>query len=243
MFERQKRTLLVMTQSKKGPTIALFPEDIEIPPGIDGLGSFRAWAHSESFPPSGRIDWIAGRLEVDMTPEDLYTHGSPKTAIATVLSQEIYVPQKGLVFIDTTRISSPTADLSAKPDILVVLAKTLESGHAHLVPKASGAPDRFVEIEGAVDLVVECISDSSARKDRKRLPALYHRAGIPEYWLVDARQDAVDFQILLRDASEYVRSPVDDDGFARSALLGKRVRLVRSKSAGGLIFFTLERRL
>lgn len=231
-----------MTRSKNGPTIALLPEDLEIPPGIDDLASFRAWAHSASFPEAGRIDWISGRIEVDMTPEDLYTHGSPKTAIVAVLSQEIYVPRKGLVFTDSARVSSTTADLSAEPDIVVVLEETLESGRVRLVPKASGAPGRYAEIEGAVDLVVECVSDSSVTKDRKRLRKLYHLTGIPEYWLVDARQDAVDFQILVREASDYAPSPADPDGFARSPLLGENLRLVRSKTAAGLVFFTLERR-
>ena len=177
-----------------------------------------------------------------MTPEDLYTHGSPKTAIVAVLSQEIYVPQKGLVFIDSARISSDAANLSAEPDIVVILAKSLESGCVRLIPKASGAPERYVEIEGAVDLVVECVSDSSVTKDRTRLRELYHLAGIPEYWIVDARQDVVDFQVLLREASDYVRSPSEREGFARSSLLGDRVRLVRSRTDAGLVFFALERR-
>lgn len=230
-----------MTQSKVGPTIALLPDDVEIPPGIDDLASFRTWAHSESFPQLGRIDWIAGRIEVDMSPEDLYTHGSPKTAIATVLSQEIYVPQKGLVFIDATRISSSIADLSVEPDVVVLLERTLESGKARLIQKASAAPDRYVEIEGMVDLVVECVSDSSAAKDLERLRNLYHKAGIPEYWVVDARKE-VDFQILVSEPSDYARSPVDRDGFARSQFLGGRLRLVRSKSTTGLVFYSLDLR-
>lgn len=84
--------------------------------------------------------------------------------------------------------------------------------------------------------------DSSVTKDRKRLRELYHLAGIPEYWLVDARQDVVDFQILVREVADYVRSPSDRNGFARSALLGDRVRLVRSRTDAGLVFFALERR-
>jgi len=227
---------------KHGPTIALLPDDIEIPPGIDDLGRFRHWSQSASFPPSGRIDWIAGRIEVDMSPEDLYTHGSPKTAIATVLSQEIYVPRRGLVFIDATRISSPAADLSAEPDVVVLLEDALTSGRARLVEKASGERDRFVEIEGAVDLVVECVSDSSAAKDWTRLRELYHRAGVPEYWVVDARRDAIEFAVLLHHAGGYEPSRPLADGFARSALLGREVRLVRSRSASGLVFYSLELR-
>jgi hypothetical protein len=70
-----------MAELAQGPTIALQADGIEIPPGIVDLERFRAWARSGSFPERGRIDWVAGRLEVDMSPGDLNTHGSPKSAI------------------------------------------------------------------------------------------------------------------------------------------------------------------
>jgi Uma2 family endonuclease len=99
-----------------------------------------------------------------------------------------------------------------------------------------------VEIEGVVDLAVECVSDSSEDKDLDRLPELYHRAGIPEYWIVDVRGDPVDLQVLVHAPDGYTRAPVDRDGFARSPLLGQRVRVVRERKAAGLVFFRLERR-
>ena len=67
------------------PTVAILPEGIEIPPGISDLEAFRSWARSESFPDRGRLDRVAGRIEVDMTPEDINTHGTPKTAVASTL--------------------------------------------------------------------------------------------------------------------------------------------------------------
>ena len=70
-----------MTESTRGPIISLLADGIEIPPGILDLERFRAWARSDDFPERGRIDWVAGRLEVDMSPGDLNTHGSPKSAI------------------------------------------------------------------------------------------------------------------------------------------------------------------
>jgi len=231
-----------MNTSKGSPTVALLPEGVEVPPGIHGLAAFRAWAHSDQFPRSGRIDWISGRIEVDMSPEDLNTHASPKTTIAAALTDVVHRPGKGMVFIDRTRISSPSADLSAEPDVVVVLLETLKSGRARLVPKAMGAPGRFVEIEGAVDLVVECVSDSSVEKDTKRLREVYHRAGVPEYWTVDVRAESIELSILLHEPSGYAPAPADSDGFFRSPLLGERVRLARDKEAEGLVFFRLDRR-
>lgn len=41
------------------------------------------------------------------------------------------------------------------------------------VPAASGAADRYVELRGGPDLVVEIVGDASVGKDRNRLPELY----------------------------------------------------------------------
>ena len=62
------------------------------------------------------------------------------------------------------------------------------AGRVRLVPKASSETADYIEIEGPPDLIVEIVSDSSVCKDTKRLPAAYFAAGVPEFWLVDARR-------------------------------------------------------
>jgi Uma2 family endonuclease len=226
-----------MAETPNGPLIVLEPEGIEIPPGIVNLERFREWSRSKEFPESGRIDWIAGRLEVDMSPEDLGTHGTPKSAIATRLGLEIQEAEKGFVFIDRARFSCRNADLSVEPDVLVLLLETLESGKVHLVPSAGNLPDRYIEIEGPVDLVVECVSKSSVKKDKQRLKEAYYRAGVGEYWLADVRGPTVEFEVFMPRAGGFEPAPKDPDGFAASPLLGQRVRLARKRQAAGLIFF------
>jgi hypothetical protein len=65
----------------------LLEEDgsLEIPL-VQSLGAFRAWASSDDFPERGRIDYINGRIEVDMSPEELYCHGAIKIELIRVLS-------------------------------------------------------------------------------------------------------------------------------------------------------------
>ena len=48
---------------------------------------FSPVAAPDDFPERGRIDYIAGQIEVDMSPEDLFTHGSLKTEIAVAYSR------------------------------------------------------------------------------------------------------------------------------------------------------------
>jgi Uma2 family endonuclease len=229
-----------MQDFPSGSVIALLPEGVEIPVGIRDLESFRAWASSDFFPEGGRIDWVGGRMEVDMSPEDLNAHGTPKSAIATRLGVLIQEADRGAVFIDRARISCPEADLSAEPDVLVLLFSTLKSGKARRIPRASGAEGRFIEIEGTADLVVECVSDASVQKDRKRLRERYHRAGIPEYWIVDARGQTVSLQLLVHREAGYEPAATDAEGYAASQVLGSRVRLVKRLEEAGLVLYRLE---
>jgi Uma2 family endonuclease len=229
-----------MKEPAANPVIVLHPEGVEVPAGITSLDRFREWVRSDGFPQKGRIDWVAGRLEVDMTPEDVNTHASPKSAIAGELVLLGQKPQRGLVCIDSTRISSPDADLSAEPDILVLLVETVEGGRARLVPKAGGKEERYVEIEGSPDLVVECVSDASTRKDKQRLRELYHRAGVREYWIVDARRDPVEFQVLEHLQEGFVPAETVGHGFQRSAVLERRIRFRRTRKAAGIAFFQLD---
>jgi Uma2 family endonuclease len=217
-----------------------FDDSLLIPGQARDLAGFRSWAVSPRFPERGRIDFLAGDLEVDMSPEDLLTHSLVKSEIAAVL--HFLVARRGLgeVFIDRARISSPAADLSVEPDIVVVLWEALDSGRLRYIPAASGKPGRYIEMEGAPDLVVEILSDSSVRKDLVRLPPLYAAAGVPELWRVDARQDSLRFEILVLKAGGYVRVRPDARGRTRSPRLGCRFRLVRHPARHGAGGYRLE---
>jgi Uma2 family endonuclease len=90
--------------------------------------------------------------------------------------------------------------LSCEPDIVYISDDAIDSGRARLVPNAGGRPGRYVEIEGAADLVVEIVSDATVVKDTRRLPVAYCRAGVRESWLIDARGDST-------TRSHFQRSP------------------------------------
>lgn len=231
-----------MGSPQRGATIVLHPDGIRIPTHLADLDEFRAWVQSDEFPEKGRIDWIGGEMEVDMSPEDLNTHGSAKTAIARDLSQFVEVARLGVVYVDSARISVPEADLSAEPDVVCILAASEEAGRVRLVPKAGGKRGRYVEIEGPPDIVVECVSDSSETKDADRLRDRYERAGVREYWLVDARQDPPSLTLLASGSAGFAVTPPDAEGFARSGVLHRAVRLVRLPPLGKFTLYRLEHR-
>jgi len=215
-------------------------EDQIVIPAIADLAGFRSWASSEGFPETGRIDYVRGQIEVEMSPEDLYTHGSPKVELLVVIGTRVRARQLGELYTDRSRISCPDADLSAEPDIVFVSNEALESDRVRLIPKAFGGLDRYVEMEGAPDLIVEIISDSSQRKDTARLPAAYWQAGVREYWLVDARTEDLLFRIHQRGDSEYEPAPMDSEGFQYSTVLDCAYRLERTRNRFGRLQYTLR---
>ncbi len=219
----------------------IFEERVEIP-YFRSLAEFRAWALSDDFPECGRIDYIGGRIEVDMSPENLFFHGSIKTEVVGELRDVVRSAGGGYLFSDRTRVSSPDADFSAEPDVVYLSAETIDSGRVRLVPSAGGEADSYVELEGAPDLVVEIVSDSSVAKDTQRLPISYWRAGIAEYWLVDARRERLLFRIHARGADGYEPAPVDGEGFQLSTVFGRRFRLERRRDARGRWVFDLRSR-
>ena len=147
--------------------------------------------------------------------------------------------------------------------VLILLVATLESGRARLIPRAVATVDRFVEIEGTVDLIFECISDSSTVKDlfflrdgasaafcfssrppdggaKARVREAYWKAGVREYWIADVRGKTVEFEVLVHQAQGYKPAPKDADGFATSAVLERGVRLTRRSRAAGMDFYGLD---
>lgn len=209
-------------------------------PQLESLAAFRAWATSDDFPERGRIDYIDGRIEVDMSPEELYCHGTLKIELIGVLRQRARELGEGELFSDRTRVSSPEADLSAEPDIVFVSEESFSRGRVREVPKASGEPDRYVELEGGPDLVVEIISDSSKAKDTQRLPPAYWRAGVSEFWLIDARRKDLVFQIHDRGREQFEPVGSDAGGFQPSRVFGCRFQLVRRRNRRGRWRFELR---
>jgi Uma2 family endonuclease len=207
----------------------IFEHELRIPTDAFTQEGFADWVASESFPESGRIDFLAGDVEVEMSPEDLYTHGAVKTAVVLTLGDLIVRTDLGDVFTDSTRVLSRFAQLSVEPDVVAVFRETLDNGRIRLVSALSREADRYIAIEGAPDLVVEVVSDGSQKKDTERLPRLYALAGIPEMWLADARGLEIRFTIFTLDGGSYRAVSPDDDGWTASPRLGRSFRLIRRR--------------
>src|SRR5690348_3560722 len=97
-----------------------FEGQVEVPWSARTWTGFRRWCFSPDFPERGRIDFVGGRIEVDMSPERALSHGLPKVELIRVLATYVRESNLGLLFADRMRISSQNAQLSAEPDLVLV---------------------------------------------------------------------------------------------------------------------------
>jgi Uma2 family endonuclease len=204
----------------------VFEESRAVPPEASTYGGFERWAASAAFPETGRIDFLAGDVEAEMSPEDLHTHGIVKGAIHAALHNLFAEQELGEVFTDSTRVTSPAAGLSTEPDVVAVLWSSLREGRVRYLA-GGGDPERLSRIEGAPDLIVEVVSDSSVTKDNRLLPPLYARAGVPELWIADARGGEPRLRVLSLEAGSYREIATDAEGWFLSPRLNLFFRLSR----------------
>jgi len=213
-------------------------QDCLIPPGLTTLDEFREWAHSDSYPERGDFTWMDGQLWVDLDMETAETHGLVKTAFAGVLYALVSSRELGVLFIDTMRFTQPAFDLSSEPDVMFISNESLADGTVRPVPGASG---NAVEFEGAPDVIVEVVSDSSQLKDVVLFPQKLHQAGVKEYWIVDVRRGALSFRILRRGAKKFIETP-SRSGWVVSRVFRRSFSLTRKDSKALGVDYILKHR-
>jgi len=207
-----------------------------VPACVDDLASYRVWAHSPDYPQHGWVSYLDGTIWVDMTMEELLTHNQVKFAYTVTIGNCIAQESSGRFVVDRMLLSNAKAQLSTEPDGLFYLWSTIQSGRLHMVP---GAQEGYMELEGAPDMVMEIVSKTSVRKDKELLRDLYWKAGVVEYWLVDARSEPAQFDILRHTEQGYVATTASD-GWLRSEVLGREFRLVRQTDPLGHPQFVVE---
>jgi Uma2 family endonuclease len=202
---------------------------VDIPSGISDLRAFRRWAHSDEFPETGRICFLDGRVWLDMSKEQVFTHNQLKQEFNLVIGGLVKAESLGRFFPDGVLLTNDRAQLACQPDGTFVTRRSLKSGRVRLVEAEKGG---YLELEGTPDMVLEVVSASSVEKDRDVLPELYWRAGIPEYWLVDGRGDDLEFQIFRRDSGGYT-AVRKQGGWLKSRVFGRSFRLSRKLDDAG----------
>jgi Uma2 family endonuclease len=142
-----------------------------------------SWTYQDLFslPDDGkRYEIIEGELYEMPSPTSLHA-----TVIMNLLGLLLQTVARldGKLFTASLDVFVPGGD-PVQPDIMVILP----GGAARLVRRG---------VEGPPDLVVEVLSPSNRGHDLLTKRALYGRAGVREYWIVDP--EARTFEILTLD--------------------------------------------
>jgi Uma2 family endonuclease len=212
-------------------------EAFYMPTGSMTLAEFRKWTYSDDFPKTGLIAFIGNEIFIDMSPERLTSHGSVKTAVGGTIIPLVQKKNKGKLYFDRARVVNEVAEISNEPDAVFATWESFKNGTIRLIPTADD--EDYIELEGTPDWILEIVSPSSVSKDKRKLRLKYHKAGIGEYWLIDARGDDVDFKILIHGEDDY--EPARNVGnWQVSPTFGKRFCLRRITDEIGGIDYRLD---
>lgn len=120
-------------------------------------------------PEDKRYELLDGELVMVPSPREHHQRLSIKLAVR--LQQ--FVEETGMGYVYTAPFDVVFSDADVvQPDLLFV-----SEGRRHIITDDN--------IQGAPDIVVEILSQSTAGRDRTYKRSLYARYGVQEYWLVD----------------------------------------------------------
>ncbi len=153
--------------------------------------SYAAYA---AIPDDGRRhEVIDGEHYVNPAP-DLY-HQAVSKRLQHQLYTKIELAGLGTLYNAPCDVQLSDHDI-VQPDLLVVL----NSRTRIFTP---------TKVKGVPDLLVEILSPSTVDYDRTVKKALYQRAGVPEYWIVDPSEHTLE-QLVLHEG-KYQSNTVSDE--------------------------------
>lgn len=161
---------------------------------------FLAWADEDT-----HAEWVDGEVIVFMPPTKV--HQRLVVFLSTLLELYTQLRDLGEVLVAPFEMRLEVARSARQPDVLFVSREHLD--------RASQA-----RVDGPADLVIEIISDDSVTRDRRDKLLEYQRAGVPEYWIVDARERRRKFEpFSLSDRGVFELIAPDGEGRVHSRVL------------------------
>jgi Uma2 family endonuclease len=212
------------------PPRVFIGECVTIPAEVVDLTSFCRWATSDQYPERGQFSYLRGTIWVDLTMEALYKRNQVKGEIAEALGRLAKTLAIGRYIPDGMLLRNTGADLATEPDGMSVSYDALRSGRVQRIEREELD---FLELEGSPEMVLEVVSKTSVHKDTEELRELYWRAGILEYWLVDARTVAPRFDILHPGRKGYTATRKQAGGWRRSNVFDRSFQLVQTSDPLG----------
>ena len=211
-----------MTSGSSGPVRCLRPQGNAVGRRRDGLSRREAdmasavvtkrkytYADYVQLPEDQRYELIEGELQMAPAPTPLHQRVSRKIEFRL----EQFVTEHGLgevfdapcdVYLDEENV--------VQPDLFFIRRERLG-----IIGERN--------IQGAPDLVIEVVSESSAYRDLVRKKRLYARFGVSEYWVVFPEDRAVEVYVLRGQRFRLQGAYAEDEVLESTVLPGFRLPL------------------
>lgn len=144
---------------------------------------------------------IIDHVRYDLKPSPTTDHQSLVTVLSRYMQNSCH--PNGRVYLSPIDVYFDEGNC-VQPDLVFILNENVA-----IVKKA--------RIEGAPDLVAEVLSPRTSKNDKVRKKALYERAGVKEYWLIDPVHRTID-QWLLTDGKYHLAATYVEDDIVTSPL-------------------------
>ena len=155
-------------------------------------------------PDDERYELIEGELL--MTPSPVMRHQRISRKMLIAIDNHVTDNDLGEVFDAPSDVYLDNENV-VQPDILFVSKERLD-----IIGEKN--------IQGAPDLVIEIISESTAYRDLVQKKKLYVRFGVKEYWIVIPEESSVDI-FTLKDNAFVLHKSYGKDDILQSSLLKK----------------------
>jgi len=155
-------------------------------------------------PDDERYELIEGELL--MTPAPVMRHQRISRKMLIAIDNHVTDNDLGEVFDAPSDVYLDNENV-VQPDILFVSKERLD-----IIGEKN--------IQGAPDLVIEIISESTAYRDLVQKKKLYARFGVKEYWIVIPEESSVDI-FTLKDNAFVLHKSYGKDDILQSSLLKK----------------------
>ncbi|MCI2429553.1 Uma2 family endonuclease [Candidatus Acetothermia bacterium] len=151
--------------------------------------------------------------EIFVSPSPVTKHQRISRNLLAILHQHTYQHKLGEVFSAPTDVVLSHTNV-VQPDLLFV-----SNDRKKIITEKN--------IQGAPDLVVEILSETSAEQDRTAKKQIYARHGVREYWLIDPDRETLEVYKLdakIR-AFEHVATYQSDESFQSALFPGLEITL------------------
>lgn len=210
-----------------------------VPPWIVDHPSFLRWLRSGDVPDDLRVCYINGIVWMDPMSERAFSHNRIKTLVAAVVMPFVEEQRLGTYFGDGMSYTNGPELFTSVPDGMFVSHAAMDTRRVWLTGGEQG--ERDTELVGVPDLVIEVVSPNSVDKDTAWLPAKYWAAGVPEYWLIDAREGSPAFTIYRHRPDGY-KAVRKAGGWLKSPVLGRSFRFAPGDELMGRPTYRFEMR-